>query len=504
MTLLSRVLGLVRDVCIAWFLGASASADAFFIAFKIPQFLRRLFAEGAFSQAFVPVLSEYREQRTHSEVQAFINAVGGVLGSSLIMVSVLAVVAAPVVTAVFAPGFLNDPEKYQLTTELVRITFPYLFLISMTGFAGAILNSYGRFAIPAFTPIWLNISLIVGAVWVSGYMETPVMALAWAVLVAGAVQLAFQMPSLYRLKLLPKPTLDTKHDGMRRVLLLMVPALFGVSVSQINLLLDTVLASFLPTGSVAWLYYSDRLVELPLGVFGIAIATVILPSLSRKHTAAAHDSFSQTLEWGLRFVFLVGVPAMVALIILAEPILATLFEYGKTTAADIKMSSLSLQAYALGLLPFMLIKILATGYYSRQDTKTPVKIGIIAMLSNMVLNIAFLVPLYYWFNVGHVGLALATSASAALNAGLLYRGLKQRQLCFFSAEFKKLLFKVAFAAMVMGEIIYLLSIWLNAGQGTWAVKVASLLGVCLIGAGVYFALLRVMGLRPRHFSYLEV
>ena len=302
MTMLSRVLGLLRDIVLAGFIGASANADAFFIAFKVPQFLRRLFAEGAFSQAFVPVLSEYQSMRSFADVKALVDRVAGVLGASLITVTGIAVIGAPVLTALFAPGFISQPYKYQLTSEMIRITFPYLFLISMTGFSGAILNSYGRFAVPAFTPVLLNLSLISSAIWISPYFSEPVFALAWGVMIAGVLQLFFQVPFLYQLKLLPKPVFDTRDEGVRRIMTLMLPALFGVSVSQINLLFDTVLASFLPTGSVSWLYYSDRLAELPLGVFGIALATVILPSLSRKHAEKSAEHFSKTLDWALRTV----------------------------------------------------------------------------------------------------------------------------------------------------------------------------------------------------------
>ena len=409
MTMLSRVLGLARDVIFARFIGADGAADAFFVAFKIPNFLRRLFAEGAFAQAFVPVLSEYREKGSKEAIQNFIDRVAGCLGLSLFALTLLVVVAAPLFTAIFGMGFLvNSPEKFALTTELLRITFPYLLLISLTGLAGSILNSYDRFAVPAITPIFLNICLITAAVVISPMFEVPVMALAWGVLVAGVVQLAFQVPFLMRLGLMPHPKVDWGDESIRKVLKLMAPAMFGVSVSQINLTFDTILASFLPTGSVSWLYYSDRLTELPLGVFGIAIATVILPSLSRKHVSGC-NSFSETVDWALRMILLIALPASIALFVLAEPILLSLFQYGTTTPRDIGMSAASLQAYSLGLTAFMLIKVLASAHFSRQDTKTPVKIGIIAMASNMVLNVVFVLPAYYLWQIGHAGLALATS-----------------------------------------------------------------------------------------------
>src|SRR5690625_4508134 len=388
MTFLSRILGLIRDIVLARLIGASPLADAFFVAFKIPNFLRRLFAEGAFSQAFVPVLSEYRQQGSHAAVKALVDRVAAALGSVLILVTVLAVVGAPALTTLFAPGFWNDEVRFAATSEMIRITFPYLLLISLTGLAGGILNSYDRFAIPAFTPVWLNVSLITAALVAAPWFEEPAFALAWGVLVAGVIQLLFQLPFMRQLHLLPTPVMDWKHPGVRRILKLMVPALFGVSVSQINLLLDTVIASFLPAGSVSWLYYSDRLSELPLGVFAVALSTVILPNLSRPDAAKSVEQFTRTMAWSLRLVLLIAIPAAIALMILAQPILVTLFYYGDVmTQRDIAMASYSLMAYSAGLVMFMLIKILAPGYYARQDMVTPVKIGVIAMVSNMALNL---------------------------------------------------------------------------------------------------------------------
>ncbi|MFV0278409.1 MAG: murein biosynthesis integral membrane protein MurJ, partial [Parahaliea sp.] len=456
MTMLSRVLGLVRDIVIAATVGASALADAFFVAFKIPNFLRRLFAEGAFSQAFVPVLADYREQGSHAAVQALVNRVTGVLGGSLLLVTCLAGLGAPLVAALFAPGFLDDAAKYDAVTRMIRITFPYLLLISMTGFCGAILNSYGRFAVPAFTPVFLNLSLIVAATVAAPGFGEPVYALAWGVALAGLLQLLFQLPSLYRLDLVPRPIWDARHEGVRRILKLMVPALFGVSVSQINLLLDTVLASFLPTGSVSWLYYSDRLTELPLGVFGIAVATVILPSLSSHRSARRELDFTLTLDWAVRMILLVAVPAAVALMVLAQPILVALFQYGELGSKDTRMASYSLQAYSLGLIAFMLIKVLAPGFYARQDTRTPVRIGIIAMVANMVFNALFVLPLMYWCQLGHVGLALATSASAWLNALLLLRGLGRAEVFRFQSGWGLFTLRLLVATLTMALVAWYL------------------------------------------------
>ncbi|MDO6825166.1 murein biosynthesis integral membrane protein MurJ [Marinobacter sp. 1_MG-2023] len=494
MTMLSRVLGLVRDMVIARYFGAGAGADAFFVAFKIPNFLRRLFAEGAFSQAFVPVLSSYRENRPASDVKRLVDAVAGSLGLVLLGITLVAMLGAPLLTAVFAPGFLDDDVKFALTSDMLRITFPYLLMISLTAFAGGILNSYDRFAVPAFTPVLLNLAMIGAAVYLTPLMSEPVMALAWGVFIAGALQLFFQLPFLMRLGLMPRPRVDYRHEGVSRILKLMVPALFGVSVSQINLLLDTVLASFLQTGSVSWLYYSDRLSELPLGVFGIAIATVILPSLSRKHAAASADQFAATLDWAVRAVLIIGVPSALALGLLAEPLIATLFHYGEVTDRDVAMSAQSLRAYSSGLLAFMVIKVLAPGFFARQDTSTPVKIGIIAMVANMVFNLALIVPL------AHAGLALATSLSAWLNAVLLWRGLRRQGAWQSQPGWGKYLVQIGLANAAMVAVI----LWLNMPVMRWlsadGIQRSLHMGMMVVAAsGTYFLVLALAGVRVRHF-----
>lgn len=495
-TMLSRVLGLARDVVLANLLGAAPNADAFFVAFKIPNFLRRLFAEGAFAQAFVPVLTETREQGSHDAVKALVNRVAGVLGGSLFVLTALAMVMAPWVALIFAPGFSRDVAKLALTADLIVWTFPYLLFISLTGFCGAILNTYGRFAVPAYTPVLLNLSLIAAAVFWAPTMPEPALGLAMGVMLAGVLQLLFQLPSLHALKLTPKPVWDTQDAGVRKILMLMVPALFGVSVSQINLLFDTVLASLLPNGSVAWLYYSDRLTELPLGVFAIAIATVILPALSALNTRAAADEFSQTLTWAVRNVLLIAVPATVALWLLAEPILTALFQYGAFTTNDVTMAAASLRAYTLGLGAFMLIKVLAPGYYARQDMKTPVKIGIVAMVSNMVLNVLFVFPLMWYFDMGHVGLALATSASAWINAALLYRGLRRGGIPLTGVFDIRYMVRLLVAVTVMAGVIYVsvpdLRDWFAADM-SW--RVTRLLMIVTAGAVSFAGVLALLGLR---------
>lgn len=493
MTLLSRILGLVRDVVVASYFGARA--DAFFVAFKIPNFFRRLFAEGAFSVAFVPVLSEYRTQRGLPDVQRLVAAVMGSLGLSLGLITAIALVGAPLLAMIFAPGFMQDPAKMALTADMLRITFPYLMLISLTAFYGSVLNSYGQFAIPAFTPVLLNICLIVSALWLSPVLETPIMALAWGVLIAGFVQLLFQLPFVARQKLLVRPRYQPKDEGVMRIMKLMVPALFGVSVSQINLLLDVLLASFLEAGSVTWLYYSDRLAQLPLGIFAIAIGVVILPSLSRKFAEDNPDNFADTLDWAVRMVMLIGVPAALAICLLAEPLMATLFYHGEMTAYDIGKMAMSVKAYGFGLLAFMLIKVLAPGYYARQDTKTPVKIGIMAMVANMILNLALVFPL------AHVGLALATAISAYFNGFLLFWGLKKSGHYRFDKGWGVYLLRMLLAN---GALVGLL-LWFTAPSQQWldwtVFERAMQMGLLvLMGIGVYLLLLVATGMRMHHLK----
>ena len=489
MTMLSRVFGLARDVVVANLFGTSAGADAFFVAFKIPNFFRRLFAEGAFSQAFVPVLSEYRSSKAERDVRQLVNSVAGVLGLVLLLITALAVMGAPWLTALFAPGFMEDAHKYGLASDMLRITFPYLLLISLTAFAGSILNSYGYFAIPSFTPVLLNLVLISAALWLTPLFAEPVMGLAWGVFIAGLVQLFFQFPFLIKMGLMPRPRLDYRHEGVKRIFILMAPALFGVSVSQINLLLDTVLASFLQTGSVSWLYYSDRLAELPLGIFGIAIATVILPSLSRKHSTKSHQAFSETLDWAMKVVLLMGLPAAVALIVLAEPLVTSLFYYGALEQRDVFMSAMSLRAYALGLLAFMLIKVLAPGYFSRQDMKTPVKIGIWAMCANMVFNLILIWPLQ------HTGLALATAISSWMNALWLLHGLVKREVYHRGSGWLLFVLRIALAVVVMVMTV----MWMNVDINVWFdmslwERVLKLLCLVVVGVISYFSVLMLSGM----------
>jgi putative peptidoglycan lipid II flippase len=495
MTSLSRVTGFMRDVVYAQMFGAGAGTDAFFVAFRIPNFLRRLFAEGAFSLAFVPVFAEYQTQHSRKELEELVDRVAGTLGAILLLITAAGVVAAPVLILLFAPGFTADAEKYALTVEMLRITFPYLLFISLTAFAGGILNSCGRFAIPAVTPVLLNLTMIAAALWLAPRMEQPVVGLAWGVFIAGILQLGFQIPFLWRVKLLPRPRWGWAARGVQKILKLMVPAIFGSSVMQVNLLIDTVVASFLISGSVSWLYYSDRLVEFPLGIFGVALGTVILPRLSRQHASAEVAGFSRTLDWALRWALLIGFPASVALILLAGPLLSALFQYGAFTAHDVAMASRSLMAFAFGLVAFMLIKVLAPGFYARQDTRSPVKYGVIAMVANTVLVLILVWPL------AHVGLALATSLAAFLNAGLLFVNLRRREIYQPGAGWPKFLTQLFVATLAMGLVL-----WFGAGDlAQWASASARerlwhLTGLIAGGGGTYLLVALAVGIRPRHLQ----
>ncbi|TVQ91634.1 MAG: murein biosynthesis integral membrane protein MurJ [Chromatiaceae bacterium] len=493
-TLLSRILGFVRDLVVARIFGADAGTDAFFVAFKIPNLMRRLFAEGAFSMAFVPVLNEYKEQRGLPALKGFVDDVAGTLGAILLVVTALGILAAPLLILVFAPGFATHHYQQILAVDMLRLTFPYLLFISLTAFAGGILNTYDRFGVPAFTPVLLNISMILAAVWLAPLLERPVVALAWGVLIAGIVQLLFQVPFLMQLRLLPRPRFNPRNAGVRRIMRLMVPALFGVSVGQISLLINTLLASFLATGSISWLYYSDRLMEFPLGILGVALGTVILPRLSRKHASHSQREFSATLDWALRWVLLLGLPAAVGLFVLAGPMIATLFHSGEFRLYDVLMTERSLMAYALGLMPFMAIKVLAPGFYSRQDMRTPVRIALIAMLINLVFNLLLM------FELGHTGLALATVIGATVNAGLLLHELLRRDIYQPRRGWFWLLLQGTLASAAMGWVLWVLSgptaAWTDLATLERVLRLCLLIG---LGALVYGVVALLLGLRPRHF-----
>lgn len=502
MTFLSRVLGLARDVVIAGLMGAGAAADVFFFANKIPNFLRRLFAEGAFAQAFVPVLTEYHRGKHLDETKLLIARTAGTLGTIVGVVTLLAMVLSPVVAALFGMGWFIEywqggpqGEKFELASLLLKITFPYLFFITLTALAGAVLNTLGRFGVAAFTPVLLNVSIIACAIWLAPSLEQPEIGLAVGVFMGGAVQFFFQLPFLKAAGVLVLPKWGWKDPGVVRIRTLMIPALFGVSVSQINLLFDTLIASFLQTGSISWLYYADRLLEFPLGLFGIAIATVILPALSARHVDQSSHQFSETLDWGVRMVVILGIPAMTGLIVLAEPMLMVLFMRGEFTAGDANYASLALIAYATGLLSFMLVKVLATGFFSRQDTKRPVKYGIIAMAANMVFNVIFAIPF------GYVGLALATALSGTVNAFLLGWVLYKEKVLVLPKATLMFVVRVIVAALLMAWLV----LYFSPATQTWVLasfleRIVWLTGLVLAGGSIFVVTWFLLGGRVRHLK----
>ncbi|MBT8103441.1 MAG: murein biosynthesis integral membrane protein MurJ [Gammaproteobacteria bacterium] len=501
MTLISRILGLVRDVVFARYFGASLVMDAFLVAQRIPNMLRRFFAEGAFSAGFIPVMARYREKHDHEEAREFVDAVSGTFGIVLFLVTFVGVIASPLLVLIVAPGFIGDGGDFDLAALMLRFTFPYLLFVSLTAFAGGILNTYGRFGVPAFTPVILNVVLIVAAVWVSPMLEQPVMALAYAILVAGICQLLFQLPFLAKIHAFPRPVWAPTHTGVRRAFRLMVPAIFGSSVAQINVLIGGIIASLLPVGSISYLYFSDRLMEFPLGLFGIALATVTLPTMSRLWASDDKTEFQQTLDWSMRLALLIVVPAAAGLIVLAGPLIATLFYGGIFDERSVGMTMLALRAYAFGLIGFSFVKILAPAFFAREDTKTPVRMGLIALGVNLLLSIA---SAWYLTAVGyagpHVGLAAATSTAAILNAALLYQNLRGNDIIRHSAGWLSLLARVVAANAAMCAVLLQLGRPLQ-----WWLDVALLdriywLALSVVaGALTYFLALLILGMRPSQF-----
>ncbi len=503
MTLISRILGLVRDVVFARFFGATIVMDAFIVANRIPNMLRRFFAEGAFSQGFVPVMARYREENSHADAREFVDAVAGTLGLVLFVVTLVGVIAAPILVLIVAPGFVGEDGRFELATVMLRFTFPYLLFVSLTAFAGGVLNTYGKFAVPAFTPVILNVVLICFALWVSPRLTEPGMALAYAVFVAGVVQLLFQLPFLAKIHAIPRPRWNPSHPGVRRVGKLMLPAIFGSSVAQINVLLGGIIASLLGVGKVSLLYYSDRLMEFPLGLFGIALATVTLPYLSRQAASNSMTEFARTIDWSMRLIILIAVPAAIGLIMLAEPLIATIFYGGEFSRFDVEMAALSLQAFAVGLVGFSFVKILAPAYFAREDTKTPVKVGLIALAVNFVLSVVFAYGLTrIGFAGTHAGLALAISIAAVVNAWLLYKGLRRENLIQHSNSWPSMCVRFVIANAAMAACLKALERPLEGWLGASVLQRAGWLGVVVVAAAVvYFVTLLVTGMRLSHLRH---
>ena len=495
MTLLSRVLGFVRDLVIARVFGAGLATDAFFVAFKLPNLLRRLFAEGAFSQAFVPILAEYKNRRGAEETRLLVDHVSGALAAALFIVTLIGVIAAPLIILVTAPGFTETPGKFDLTVGLLRITFPYIFFISLTALAGGILNTYSRFAVPAVTPTLLNLSFIGFALWGAPYFDPPVTALAWAVFAGGIAQLALQVPFLARAGLLPRFRLNLKDEGVWRILRQMGPAVFGVSISQVSLVINVIFASFLVSGSVSWLYYADRLMEFPMGLLGAALGTILLPSLSRHHAEHSAQAYSELLDWGLRLTLLLATPAAAALALLAVPLVATLFHYGAFGAEDVEATRRAVMAYSVGLVGLVMVKVLAPGFYARQDIKTPVKIALVTLGLTQIMNFAFIMPLR------HAGLALAIGLGACINAALLLRGLRRRDIYTPQPGWPVFLLKLALAVYAMSAVLWLAApgdaSWLSLGAAARALNLA---WIVVLGMATYFAALWLLGFRLADFS----
>lgn len=495
MTLTSRILGFVRDFVIARSFGAGLATDAFFVAFRLPNLLRRLFAEGAFSQAFVPLLAEYRNRRDEAETKRLVDRVATTLLVAVLVVTLIGIAGSPLLIYLTAPGFAADAGKFALTIELTRITFPYILFMALVALAAGILNTWSRFALPAFTPVLLNLSFIAMALFAAPWFDPPVLALAWAVFIGGCLQLALQLPALKKIGMLPRFDFAPGDPGVRRVLALMAPAVLGVSVSQISLLINTVFASFLPSGSVSWLYYADRLMEFPAGLLGAALGTILLPSLAKAHAGERHEEFSALLDWGLRLTLLLTLPAALALALLAVPMLATLFQHGAFTADDVMQTRTALVAYSVGLAGLILVKVLAPGFYSRQDIRTPVRIALITLAATQAMNLAFV----GW--IRHAGLALSIGLASCLNAALLYRGLRRIDAYRPAPGWTPFLGKLAVGLVVMGA-----TLWFAAGSdAVWlsmptSAKILRLGGVVVAGAAVYFATLALLGFRLRDFK----
>ncbi len=498
MTLLSRIAGFARDMVQAALFGAGPAADAFIVAYRIPNYLRRIFAEGSFAMAFVPAFSAIKESGDRAALKDFLDHVSGALFAVVWLVSGLGMLASPLIISLIAPGMLDQPAKFNMASDMLRIVFPYLGFISMVALAGGVLNSFQRFALPAVTPVLHNLMLIGAMLFLAGHLEVPIMALAWGVLAAGAAQLLLMWPALGRLGLAPRPRLNLKHEGVRKVFKLMLPTLFSSSVAQLNMVVGTIFASLLMTGSQTWLWYSDRLVEFPLGLFGVALGTVILPHLSGRFAATDAVGFSGALDWGLRQVLLLALPAALGLMLLAEPLVATAFQRGQFTAFDSQMTAWALIAMSAGVPFFMLTKVLAPAFFARQDTKTPMRAAIATVVVNVVLTVAIVTPL--WLNNvpgAHVGIALATAIAGAVNAALLWRYLRRQQLYSPLLGWGRHMVRLVFACAIMAAAV--LAIRWHVGDFAVLAEMERwswLLATVAAGAGAYGLGLLATGWRP--------
>jgi putative peptidoglycan lipid II flippase len=499
LTLLSRISGLVRDLLVARYFGASGATDAFFLAFSLPNLLRRLFAEGAFSQAFVPILGEYKNTRGEEQTRILVDDVATLLFWILTLVTAIGVIAAPLIIYIVAPGFADEPERFSLAVQMLRIMWPYILLISLVAFAGGILNTYSRFSIPAFTPVLLNLSFIVAMLGFAHFFHPPIYVLAWAVLAGGVAQLLLQWSALKRIGKLPRIRWNLRgawtDEGVKRILRQMGPAVLGVSVAQISIVINRIFQSFLETGSISWLFYADRLMEFPTGMLGVALGTILIPFLTKAHVEQDHSSYNQLMDWGLRLTFLLALPASVALAVLSLPLIATLFHHGQFSARDALMSAQALTAYAVGLLGLISVKVLAPAFYAKQDIRTPVKIAVLVLMLTQLMNLAFI----GWLK--HAGLALSISLAACINAALLYSVLRKRGVYQPAAGWRTFLLKLGVVLIVFGAALYWaqsLVPWLQLAAQPW--QRAVFLGLMVVGGALlYFALLYVLGFRLKDF-----
>ena len=503
-TMVSRIFGYIRDAAIFIFISNSYGAlDAFFVAFRIPNFFRRIFGEGALSTAYIPILSDYKNKKSKEETKDFIDSSITTLTSLLIIISIIGVLIAPILIYIIAPGFVNSEfGQGELSSDLLRITFPYMLFICLTAVAGSILNTYENFSIPALTPVLLNIILIISVIFISPYFQEPVFALAWGLLFGGLVQLLFQLYPLIKMGLFPKFKLNKNHPGILKIKVLMLPVIFGSSVTQINLVFDTIIASFLITGSISWLYMSDRFIELPLALFGISIATVLLPKLSEYYGKSDSDSYNSTLNWGLKLGILISIPTTIGLILLAKPILITLLQYKEFTPHDVNMTALSLVTFAGGLPSMIGSKILISGYYARKDTRYPVKAALIAVIFNFVLNILFVVYLtHIKFDGVHVGLAIATSISAYINFFLLLKTALKTKIFILDHSIKQVFYKSTIASIIMTVLILSFDLnsitWLN---WTLLERIITLFSIILIATIQYFIFLFIFKITPKNIN----
>jgi len=497
MTMLSRITGFIRELVFASIFGASVSPnmDAFLVAYRIPNLARQLFAEGAFSQSFVPTLSEYHNQQNLQHTKTFINHIVGNLSIILFVITAISIIAAPLLIIIFAPGYIQDHSRLSLATTMLRIISPYLLLISLTACCSAILNSYDNFIVPAFTPVLLNLAMIAAAIFLAPYFSQPIIAAAWGVFIGGILQLASQLPFLKKINLLPKPQICWKDEGVRKVIKLMGPAIIGVSMAQLGFIIDLFFASFLRQGSIAWLNCSNRLTGFPLGVFGVAIATVILPHLSRKHTSNSQLEYSASMDWALRCILLIGLPSAIGILMLSSPLLITFFEHGKFNTFDVIMTSRSLIAFAIGIPSFMLVKVLAVGFYSKQNIKTPVKIASIAIIANIICNCILIFPL------AHAGLALATSITSSLNAGCLWYILLKKKVYTPQSNWAKYLTQLGFASTAMAAFLWFTSSPLQKWTQWDSLERIWHLGITILLAGIIFLLcLFISGIRYKDFK----